>query len=251
MLKLMKYELRKTWMTKVILLALTACAEAAYLIGLYAEQDGPLSVGIGLLCLLAVFGVLVIGLESVVVLHRDMNTKQSYMLFMTPNSCYKILGAKVLECGISILLTAAFFFALGTLDITLLFAREGPLNDLWQQIQSFLSHITIDGRQLEINMPVLASLTFYIVSDWICLVVTAYLADVISSALLYGRKFNGVISFVFFLILNWGIGKLISLITSGIAATTAAMAVAGGLYLVFAVIMYIVTAQIMEKYLSV
>ena len=34
MLKLMKYELRKTWITKVILLALTAVVEVLYLYGL-------------------------------------------------------------------------------------------------------------------------------------------------------------------------------------------------------------------------
>ena len=101
MFKLMKYEFRKTWITKLILLGVTAVAEAVYLYGLYAEKDNPLSVAIGLLVLLAVGGVLVIGLESVLTLHRDMNTKQSYMLFMTPNSSYKILGAKVLENGLS------------------------------------------------------------------------------------------------------------------------------------------------------
>ena len=66
------------------------------------------------LLMLAVCGVAVMGLESVFVLHRDMNTKQSYMLFMPPNSCYKILGAKVLECGAAILIAGAFFFAAST-----------------------------------------------------------------------------------------------------------------------------------------
>jgi hypothetical protein len=77
MLKLMKYEFRKTWFTKVILLAITALAEIAYLIGLYTDREGLLAAGVFLLMLLAVGGLLVIGLGSVVTLHRDMNAKQS------------------------------------------------------------------------------------------------------------------------------------------------------------------------------
>ena len=152
MLKLMKYELRKTWSTKAVLLAVTAIVEIAYLIGLYADKEGTMSVSVLLLILLAFGGVMVIGLESILTLHRDMNTRQSYMLFMTPNSCYKILGAKILECGVSILLTGAFFFALGVLDITLLFAKEGQLSRLWETVQQFLSHFSVNGRALDISV---------------------------------------------------------------------------------------------------
>ena len=53
MLKLMKYELRKTWSTKAILLAVTAIVEIAYLIGLYADREGTMSVSVLLLILLA------------------------------------------------------------------------------------------------------------------------------------------------------------------------------------------------------
>ena len=76
MFKLMKYEIRKTWITKLILLGITAAAEIAYLISLYTENDGGVAASIGILTLLAIFGVLFIGLQSVITLHRDMNTKQ-------------------------------------------------------------------------------------------------------------------------------------------------------------------------------
>ena len=139
MLKLMKYELRKTWFTKAILLAVTAAVEAFFLYGLYGEKEDMAAGGAFILLLLAFGGVLVIGLESVITLHRDMNTKQSHMLFMTPNSSYKILGAKVLECSLSILLTGAFFFALG--------AKQGELSVLWDQIRnSFPTSRSTAGR---------------------------------------------------------------------------------------------------------
>jgi len=251
MLKLMKYELRKTWFLKAILLAVTAVAEIAYLIGLYARQEDTMGVAIFILVMLAFGGILMIGLESVMTLHRDMNTKQSYMLFMTPNSCYAILGAKMLEFSISVLAGGAFFFALGTLDITLLFSREGKLSQLWKMIQETISRFSVSGRPLMINMETMSAMAFLLVSDWIFTIATAYLAVVISSALLNGKKYNLVISFLIFLVLSWGVNRLTGLITASIQNTATLMAVSGGISLAFAALMYWVTAVIMDRYLSV
>ena len=251
MLKLMKYEFRKTWITKLILLGLTAALEVLFLIGLYADKEETQAISAGLLAVLAVGGILIIGLESVLTLHRDMNTKQSYMLFMTPNSSYAILGAKVLECGISILITAAFYFALGALDITLLFAKSGELSQLWEMIQDFLQHFTINGQPLTIDLPVMASLAFELVAGWIGTVTTAYLAVVISAALLNGKRFNGLLSFLFFLALSWLSSWVARQITAGMADAKTTMIVYGLIDLVFAAVMYFVTAQIMERKLSV
>ncbi len=248
MLKLMKYEFRKTMATKLILLGVTAVAEIAYLISLYAHSETWLPVSVMILTFLAFGGVLVIGLESIVVLHRDMNTKQSYMLFMTPNSCYKILGAKMLENGLSILVTGAFFFALASADVTLLFAREGQLNQLWEMFQQMLKAIS---SEIQIDARGLAAFFFTLLAGWICVVATAYLADVVCSALLNGKKHNGLLSFVLFILLtvltNWISNK----IGANIPATITRMIADGLISLAFAVLMYFATAQIMERKLSV
>ena len=250
MFKLMKYEFRKTQATKLILLAIIAIAEIAFLIGLYGNYDMTAGLSIVALVFLSFLGVFVVGLESITILHRDMNTRQSYMLFMTPNSSYKILGAKVLECGLSILLAGAFVFALGALDITLAVAREQGLNSLWEMIQNFLSHITINGRQLEIDASILAATFLNILTSWIMTIVSAYLAVVISAALLNGKKFNGLISFVLFLLLNWGAARILRLIPDTMSSV-ATLLVYVAVELVLSAIMYVVTAEIMERKLSV
>ena len=193
MKNLMKYELRKTLFTKEILLGVTAAAEIAFLLGLYLEKRNLLGIAVFLLTCLAIGGVMVFGLQSVLTLHRDMNTKQSYMLFMTPNSSFKILGSKVLENGLSILLTGACFFALGALDVTLLFAKEGTLQELWDAIERLLHSI---NENIEITGAGMACFTLSLLASWICIVTTAYLAVVISSALLNGKRFNGLLRFV-------------------------------------------------------
>ena len=251
MWKLMKYELRKTRFAKLILLGVTAVAEIIFLIGLYARQENTLVVGTYLLLMLAFGGLVAIGIMSVVALHRDMNTKQGYMLFMTPNSCYRILGAKVLECGISILLAGTFFFALGALDVSLLFAKQGMLNVMWQRFEEMLTRMTFNGRPIRMDLVAAVSLSFNLVASWFATVTSAYLADVISSALLNGKKFNGLVSFLIFVAFSWGLSKLIDLATGGIKDMILYLWIYSLCSLVCAAVMYWVTARIMEKHLSV
>ena len=68
MLKLMKYELRKTAFSKLVLLVITAVAEIAFLIGVFWKKDNILAMGIIFLVMCTIFGVIYIGIESVNVL---------------------------------------------------------------------------------------------------------------------------------------------------------------------------------------
>ena len=230
---------------------MTAIAEAAYLIGLYGSHERMEIVAALVLFMLGIGGVLVIGLQSVVTLHRDMNTKQGYMLFMTPNSCYKILGAKFLECGLSILLTGLFYFALGYLDISLLLDQNKLLEVAMDLIRQILQSLTVDGKAIVITWQVTAALAFSFVGSWICIIATAYLADVISAAMLNGKRFNGLISFALFLVLTWAVNRIGGLATQGIEDLAAQMAVSGVISLVFSAVMYWATAKLMEDKLSV
>jgi len=139
----------------------------------------------------------------------------------------------------------------GALDITLLFAKNGELSQLWEMIQDFLRHFTINGQPLTIDLPTMASFTFELVALWISTVTTAYLAVVISAALLNGKRFNGLLSFLFFLALSWLSGWVTRQITAGMADAITTMLTYGLIDLIFAAVMYVVTALIMERKLSV
>ncbi len=248
MAKLMKYEFRKTLMVKMVILGLTALLEIVYLIGLWCKQEDMLGIGVALLPLTAFGSIMVTGLASVVILHRDMNTKQGYMLFMTPNSCYRILGAKVLENGLSILLTGACFFALGALDITLLVAKQGQLQELLDAIRSFIT--SIDTR-LALDFPMLASFTVNMLLNWFSVVTACYLGVAISAALLNGKKLNGLISFLIIVLLSSLVSWLQRLATGTIVDFKTTFLVDAAVAFACAVVMYFATAQIMEHKLSV
>ena len=249
--KLLKYEFRKTLAPKMILLGITGAAQIAYLIGLYLKNEDWVAVSAGILAMLAFGGVLMMGLMSLVTLHRDINTKQSYMLFMTPNSSYKILGAKVLENGLSMLLTGACFFGLGALDITLLFARFGEVGDLWQMIEQLIHSV---NNEIQINAGSLACFALSLLTAWFAAVTAAFLADVISAALLNGKKHNGILSFIFFLLLTIAL-RLIRVPVLNAAAVgqgpETVYLINSAVSVAFAAVMYVCTAQIMERKLSV
>ena len=246
--KLLKYEIRKGLAVKLILLGITALLELVFLIGLWGDNERMLATGTLFLTFTAVTGITVAGLASVVILHRDMNTKQSYMLFMTPNSCYRILGAKMLENGISILLAGGFFFALGALDITLLFAKQGQLGELWKMIRQVLA--TVDER-LTLDLPVMAAFVANLLLGWVSVVAAAYLGEVISAALLNGKRFNGLLSFVLIMLLLAGLGWVQRAATVRIRELIPMFLAEGAIALAGSVIMYFLTAQIMERRLSV
>ncbi len=245
MLRLLKYELRKTLAAKLILLAVTFVAEAVFLYGFWGGKEKPLVAGAVLLFLIAVSGITLMGILNLVTLHRDMNTKQGYMLFMTPNSCYKILGAKVIECGISVMLAGAFYFGLGALDFSLLLGGNDTFHEIWNLMYDLLR-----AFRIELSASNVAAVVFCLLSSWLCTVTTAHLADVISSSLLNGKKWNLLVTFALFLALNYGISKIAGLVPSGLGVV-AVYVWQGVIMLGLAGIMYVITARLMEKYLSV
>ena len=246
MLCLLKYELRKTLMPKLILLGITLVAQAVFLAGFWTGKEETLAFGAVLLFMIAIVGIALMGILSLVVLHRDMNTRQGYMLFMTPNSCYRILGAKVLECGLSLLIAGAFFFALGVLDFSMLLGKDGN-QKIWDMLQEFLKAI---NENIRIDVPHISALVFSMLASWLATVTIAYLSDVVSSSLLNGKKGNWIVTFLLFLALDYGCSLLLRLVP-GTLGTITVFVLDGVISLVVAGVMYVATARLMEKYLSV
>lgn len=245
---LLKYELKKTWALKLIILGITAAAEAAFLITLYlGSQDRGLTVTCLLLFLIAMGGTMLIGVQSVLTLHRDMNTKQGYMLYMTPRSSFQILGAKLLENGLSLALAGGFFFLLGFLDVTLLFSRMGSLEELWDLFRDFVRMI---DEEIQLNAQSILCLVTELLASWLATVSIAYLADIISSALLNGKKMNGLLSFLFFILLTILLNWIQNRFRTG-ATIEVLLLVRAGIALLYSAVMYVVSALVMDRYLSV
>lgn len=240
MFKLFKYEMRKTLFAKLVLLALLVIFEGIFLYGYWTGKDSTATLGLSLFLFTFLCGLLAIGIISLVTLHKDMNTRQGYMLFMTPNSTYRILGAKVAENGLSMLGFGAVGLALCLLDFSL----------IKQELKFITTFLENFGIGLTPTFPNLSALLAYIICDILCSVTTAYLADVISSSLLNGKKGNLVITFALFALLNFGIQKIISLVPASLGIVTVFL-IQAAIALALATVMYIITARLMDQYLSV
>lgn len=246
MLKLMKYELRKTAFSKLVLLVITAVAEFAFLLGVFLKKDNLLAIGIVFLFMCAVFGVIYIGIESVNVLYRDLNTKQSYMLFLTPKSSYEILGAKILENGISIVMAGVFFALLAALDITVATLYIGGLKEMINLVSSFM----------EINWSVTftpAEAAFYffgLLASWIVYIVNADLSVILSASVLAGKKGSIIAGFLIFMVISAIIGKALDLIPV-LQSTELTFVIYIAAAFAIAAVLYLISGWIMEKKLSV
>lgn len=246
MLKLMKYEFRKTAFSKMILLVITALFELFFLAGVFLKKDDLTAIGIAMLAVCATVGVVYIGLESVMMLQRELNSKQSYMLFLMPKSSYEILGAKILENGISILLTGVCFALLAVLDVTVATLYIGGVKELMNMVQSVL-HMGID---VMLEPKYILFGFFSTLASWIIYIVNADLAVILSASVLAGKKASGLVSFLIFLLLSgvlgWGMDRIPSFQNAELDFILY-IAVA----FVVSLLLYLVSGWIMEKKLSV
>ena len=249
MLNLIKYEFRKTWALKGIILVITAIFEAMFLIGMLVDSDNMTGLSVCLLCLETMFGVFIIGVFGVYTLSKDLNTKRSYMLFMTPNSSYKILGAKLIENATSIFLGGIFFIVLGIADITALLSYSGELSTFVDIMVEVFNLAEMDSTYIFVS-------GIHSLSWWAYIVVVGFFAVIISSSLLNGRKYNGLISFILFLFIAITVSKihtaLIIAIFRDVFDFSLTRIIFGIFYYVMlSIIMYVISAWIMDNKLSV
>ena len=240
MIKLLKYEFRKTAFPKLLIFAIILIMECVFLYGCLTDQGDTKTLGVILFMMATMFSFLLVGILSLVTLHKDMNTRQGYMLFMTPNSTYKILGAKVAECGLTLLVLGAVGLGLGTLDFSM----------VEKEIQFVTSILKSFNPDLVPSFSNISAMLFNLLCGLLCSVITAYFADVISSALLNGKKGNLLITFALYILLNYVIRKLMLLIPSSLSIVTLLL-LQGVVALILAGIMYVITARLMDRYLSV
>ncbi len=250
MLKLMKYELRKTMFSKLVLLCITGVAEIAYLVGVFLKADKGEQIlafgAIGIIMCMTI-GIFYIGIDSLISFHRDLNTKQSYMLFLTPKNSYQVLGAKILENGISIFLAGVFFAALIAVDATIGILYIGGVKEFLDILDQLMISIRVDIHVTprEILMPF-----FAVLAGWLMTVVSGDLAIVLSATVFAGKKFSGIVSFLIFLLLDYIASKVLNILPD-LGDMMAQYIMIIGVSFVMVIVMYVATGWIMERKLSV
>ena len=242
MLKLMKYEFRKQLFTKFAMLVVLGLLELYFLYGLVIKDEITVAKAEGFLIFYTFAAILFVSFECIVTFHNDLRTKQSYMLFMVPESTYSVVGAKVLSAMIQILLTALLFGAVAFLDVFAMAARLGQIDELLKILNRILNELF----RLDVNAGKVAIVLASIVTSWFAVVVIAMLSITLSATFMANSKLRTIVSFVVFLAISIAVSKLRGVIIENLDGYTK-YAVGILLSLVISAGAYIGTAWMLHK----
>ncbi len=247
MFKLMKYEFRKQLFSKFAIGGILVLLELYFFYGLIRDNGDTMGTAAGLLAVLALLAMFYVSFESIFTFSNDLKTKQSYMLFMTPQSAYSIMGAKVLSSIIQIALVAVFFGVVAVADVFAMAARKGEIKQLWEMAQELIRSLL----DIEINFEILLMTVVELLLAWMMVVILGMLSITLSATFMANSKAKGVVSFVIFIGLNVLLSKASELISDGVLVDKKEFWLLMLFYAGVTAISYVVTAWMLEKKVSV
>lgn len=250
MLKLMKYEFRKQMFSKLIILIGIGLLEIYYLIELFREDESGIVKAFGLFSIAMFICLFYVAFESINVFNKDLKTKQSYMLYMVPQTTYSIIGAKIIAAILQIFLTLFIFVGAIIINVVITFAKFKNFKELFDLIKK----VTESIFQIEIDVPYFISMLIMLFVMWIFTVLLGMLAISLSTTFLANSKFRTPVSITLFIILYWGNIKLSNILIPDIVyewSNWAEFLFTSGYLAIISLILYILTAWMLDKKVSV
>lgn len=247
----MKYEFRKQAFSKLVILALVGLLEIVFFFGVVTGRENIIALAISLLAMFTMGALFFLAFESIVTYSNDLKQKCSYMLFLTPNTSYSIVGAKVLSAGIQVILAGLAFFAVFAIDGGVLIAKYDAVASVKEMILQLLDRFF----KLKIEFKDVVSVVAIIITTWISIITVAFFSITLSTTFLANKKYKGVVSFILFLVLNILYSKITNLVLGDAADYLESVSTYfiwdSVLVLLFTILTYIGTAWMLEKKVSV
>ena len=203
MLKLTKYELRKNLLGIGIVAGIICVLQALFMFFCLTENINYTSLFGGLLIIAASVSYFIVFIFGVVTYYRELSSKSSYLIFMTPNSSLSIITSKLLYTLIIGIGISAIFIGFGVLDIFMMAGVFGDLADALKNFSEMLKIMGIDVVNIIIN--IVAGIISFLIS-------LAYFAITLSSTALQNNKIKGFISVILFCVLAYATIKISSLL---------------------------------------
>lgn len=253
MLKLMKYEFRKQAFSKVILLILAGILELIFFTGILINKEQVIGFAVGFLVFYAFGALFFLSYEAIFTFYNDLKQKCSYMLFLTPNTSYKIVGAKVLSAGIQILIAGAALFILAAIDGATLIAKYSSLAQAKEMVLTAVKQMF----QIDITLNSVIAFAVMLIASWVSTITVGFFSISLSTTFLANSKLNGFVSFAFFVILNivftYIVNKVVgpTVEVDNLFNMTRYYLLQGACEIIFTVITYTGTAWMLDKKVSV
>lgn len=211
MLKLTKYELRKNLLGIGIVAGIICVLQALFMFFCLTENINYTSLFGGLLIIAASVSYFIVFIFGVVTYYsyRELSSKSSYLIFMTPNSSLSIITSKLLYTLIIGIGISAIFIGFGVLDIFMMAGVFGDLADALKNFSEMLKIMGIDVVNIIIN--IVAGIISFLIAFFF-LISLAYFAITLSSTALQNNKIKGFISVILFCVLAYATIKISSLL---------------------------------------
>lgn len=251
--KLIKYEIRKQLMSKIVLLGVLVVLQALLLLGVFLKKPDWAATAVVIFYMTAFASLFYFSFESIITFSNDLKTKQSYMLFLLPRNMFQIVGAKMLTAVIQIIGVGLVFMVVGIGNMFFIMSRNGKIEMLVNAIKKFIQNLT----SIEIRLSDVVCVILLVLTGWLLIVLLAMFSITLSSTLLANKKYKGVLSVVIFFGLSWLEGKIEGLVCKDAflkngELLTNTQAWAGiGLYIAMSLLVFLGTALLLEKKVSV
>lgn len=206
MLKLIKYEFRKNLYGMCIMLGLLAGVQMYFMYAYFIADSRNKAMGAAgglffaaVLCFFMVFSL------GIMTYSRELSSKTSYLVFMTPNKAGKIIGSKLVYTFINGMLIAALLLVLGLADMHLLLNMFNEEISMLEMIMDMLHSFGFSVVSIAYNITS-SFISFLIL--FFMVVTLAYLSITLTATVLQNRKIKGLISIVLFIAVLLGVTKL-------------------------------------------
>ena len=248
--KIFKYEWKKQMFSKYVIGGILLVLTRIFMIGTMLEREEWQATSLVLLVVAGAFTSMYIGVECLLVLNRDLRTKESHMLFMIPYPAYTILGAKILAAVCQILLTAALFVG----AFFLCFSAYLAANSSFGQFFEILKRVLNEWVEIDITWDWMLLGIGQLIISWIGMIAAGFTAIIAVRTVFVQSKLATPLAIVLFFVLNWGMVKLVELADRLIPVTASDFThfwAQLGVLAVLAVMLLILSGWMAEKKLSV
>ena len=209
MLKLSKYEFRKNRNFLLVIGIIFALLEIYFLAGIFMKNPENSAKALAFLFICAVvcfFSVFILAISNY---SKELNSKSSYLIFMTPNTSLNIIFSKMFTILIIGLVSMTIICITGYIDWKLLCQTFPNVELAADTVQSlFILSGTNSGS---IILGIITYVIEFIIS-FFSTVTLAYFSITLSATLFQNNRFKGLLSFALFLGFTYLLGLVSSLL---------------------------------------
>lgn len=199
MKELMKYEFRRRKTSRMISIGTAAVGLFLMLSGLLFWKVAVVAFGFVLLFIGTLIAPFYAGVESILLLNRDLQNGQGCMLWMVPRSVIQIFGVKYLAAGLQTLFSFCLFFLLLILGAAACVWREKGFAALADTAAAVLPTLGISWIDLVQDGATAILL-------WLQIVMSGFFAVLLARTVLADSRHGGLLSFLLFWLINLACG---------------------------------------------